>query len=103
MTETTEETTPTLTIAERLELIEKAGWPIAFDGCHKIYFLQDEGRVAEAKKFGYEISPAAELPNFWEASCFLRFVSRWGHHNGDFDHEWNIDQGEEDSDGTTGE
>lgn len=86
---------PGLTVSERLDLIEKSGWPIAYDGCHKLYFLQDEGRVAEARELGYDIHPSTKLRFLYEEdSCGLRFVSRWGHDNADFDHEWNIDQGE---------
>lgn len=81
-----------LTVDQRLELISQSGWPIAWDGCHKLYFLQDEGRVAQARSFEYDIYPSTELPELFASSCGLRFVSRWGYNNGDFGHEWNIEQ-----------
>ena len=84
-----------LTVWERLDLIEKSGWKIAYDGCHKIYFLQDEGRIAEAEKYEYDIYPSSIVKELFDESCSLRFVSRWGYDNDDFMHEWNIRQFEE--------
>lgn len=81
-----------MTIDKRIKLIEKSGWPLAWDGCHKIYFLQDAGREAQAREFEYEIHPSTDLRDLWEDSCSLRFVTRWGYDNDDFDHPWNIDQ-----------
>jgi len=85
-----------LSVDERLDLIEKSGWPIAWDGCHRMYFLQDAGREAEAISFGYDIYPSADIRRMYEISCPLRLVSRWGYDNPDFEHEWNIDQFEDD-------
>lgn len=84
-----------LTVDERIDLIEESGWPIAYDGCHKLYFLQDNMRLAHAKKIGYDIYPSTELRRLYNESCPLRFVSRWGFGNPDFKHEWNIRQFED--------
>jgi hypothetical protein len=84
-----------LTVDERLDLIEKSGWPIAWDGCHKLYFLQDKGRVADARETGYEVFPSTELRRLWKCSCSLRFIYRWGYDNPDFEHKWNIEQFED--------
>ncbi|MFZ2992405.1 MAG: hypothetical protein WA061_01705 [Microgenomates group bacterium] len=81
-----------LTVDDKLDLIEKSGWEIAWDGCHKIYFLQDEGRVAQARGYEYDIYPSSKVRELFENSCGLRFVSRWGYDNPDFMHEWNINQ-----------
>jgi hypothetical protein len=89
-----EEATTQLTLADKLKQIEESGWPLAFDGCHKIYFLQDEGRERQARDFGYDIYPSTDLRKLWDASCFLRFVTRWGYDNDDFAHPLNIEQGE---------
>ena len=90
---------PKMTVEERLDTIEKMGWPIAYDGCHKIYFLEDAGREAQARELEYHIHPASELRELWNSSCGLRFVSRWGYDNDDFDHPLNINQFEnEDTD-----
>jgi len=84
-----------MTVQEKLLAIESAGWPIAFDGCHKLYFLEDKAREENAIASGYEIFPASELTQLYEGSCGLRFVSRWGYDNDDFKHPWNIGQFEE--------
>ena len=84
-----------LTVHERLTLIAESGWPIAWDGCHKIYFLQDEQREAQAKAYGYEVFASDKIKTIYGASCPLRFVFRWGLNNKDFDHSWNIDQDED--------
>jgi hypothetical protein len=86
------------TVGERLTLIAESGWPIAWDGCHKIYFLQDEERQAAAERFGYDIYPSEKVREAYEDSCSLRFVSRWGFDNDDFDHEYNIRQFEDEDD-----
>lgn len=92
MSETSEMTT-----AEKIAAIETSGLKLAWDGCHKIYFLEDEEREREAASFGYEpFFPAAELRELISSSCGLVFVSRWGFDNSDFDHRWNIDQCTED-------
>lgn len=87
---------PELSTAEKIHAIERSEMPIAWDGCHKIYFLQDDGRHAEAVEFGYDIYPPSKLRELITDSCGLVFVSRWGHENGDFDDPLNIDQGTED-------
>jgi hypothetical protein len=87
---------PELTTREKIAALVEAGWPIASDTCHKLYFLQDDERLAQAEEFGYEIHPAGELPELISTSCSLVFVSRWGFDNSDFDHPLNIDQGTED-------
>lgn len=81
-----------LTVKQRIKLITEAGWPIAWDECHKIYFLQDDKRKAQALEYGYSIHPSTELQNIYDKSCELRFISRWGFTNEDFEHEWNVNQ-----------
>lgn len=81
-----------LTTAQKIEAIEESKLPIAFDGCHKIYFLEDDAREAQAREFGYGIFESSEIRQLIAASCPLVFVSRWGFDNDDFDHEWNVDQ-----------
>lgn len=88
--------TTELSTIEKIEAIEESGLPVAFDGCHKIYFLEDDGRRAQAESFGYAIYPAVLIKELIAQSCFLVFVSRWGYDNSDFEHEWNIEQGTED-------
>jgi hypothetical protein len=84
-----------MTTEEKIQAIETSGLPIAFDGCHKIYFLTDDAHAKECAKFGYEpFFPSSELRKLIEQSCGLVFVSKWGHNNDDFAHPWNIQQGE---------
>ena len=92
----------TLTIAQKIEAIEKSEMSLAFDGCHKIYFLQDDERERDAREIGYDIYPCSKLRELLEASCSLVFVNRWGmgstieEANADFAHDLNIEQFDED-------
>lgn len=85
-----------MTTAEKIAAIEGSELPIAWDGCHKTYFLEDDERRAQAESFGYDIYPAAKIRELISSSCGLVFVSRWGFDNDDFDHQWNIRQCTED-------
>ena len=70
---------------DKVEVAVEMARGIAFDGCHKIYVLMDEGQMAEMKGYGYDplfssddLSPAEMLETihtWWNASCGLRFVS----------------------------
>ena len=48
----------------------------AYDGCHKIYLLEDENDYQEAKH-GYDIIPIAYIRHKWNESCGLQFISNW--------------------------
>lgn len=86
-----------MTTAEKIAAIEASGLPIAYDGCHKIYFLTDEERQADCERCGYApFFKSTELSNIIASSCGLVFVSKWGLDNDDFDHPWNIPQFTED-------
>jgi hypothetical protein len=81
-----------LTVDERLDLIEKSGCHIAWDGCHKLYLLPDNATVRSALEAEYDVYPAIQIKDLWESSCSLRFINRWGREDGGWDHEWNIEQ-----------
>lgn len=49
----------------------------AYDGCHKIYIIEDEQDEKEAIEFGYEIHPIDRLEDMYEVSCSLKFISNW--------------------------
>lgn len=49
----------------------------AYDGCHKIYLLENKSEVNEAREYGYNIFPISELKNAYDGSCGLRFISGW--------------------------
>lgn len=50
----------------------------AFDGCHKIYLLENADQEAHAKEIGYDILPISELKDAYDSSCSLKFISNWG-------------------------
>jgi hypothetical protein len=56
----------------------------AFDGCHKIYLLEDGAEEAHARELGYNIYPIDELRQAYEGSCSLRFISNWPLDNDEF-------------------
>lgn len=85
-----------LTTAEKIAAIEESNYSLAWDGCHKIYLLGDAERQHDALATGYRIYSASEIRQVILDSCWLLFVSNWGLADGDWDHEWNIDQGTED-------
>ena len=49
----------------------------AFDGCHKIYILESENDIQEAKDLEYEILPISKVIDAYYESCGLRFISNW--------------------------
>ena len=49
----------------------------AYDGCHKIYLLEDEADKAAAKRAEYDLIPIKSLKKTYAASCALRFISNW--------------------------
>ncbi len=49
----------------------------AYDGCHKIYLIEDEEDKRDALDYGYEIRPIKELKKTFECSCPLRFIHNW--------------------------
>lgn len=48
-----------------------------YDGCHKIYLIEDEEDKRDALDCGYEIRPIKELEKTFEGSCPLRFIHNW--------------------------
>ena len=57
--------------------IEIVGNEFAYEGCHKIYIIEDIDDRLEAIDWGYEILPIEKLPDIWNDSCPLRFISNW--------------------------
>lgn len=48
----------------------------AYDGCHKLYLIEDDEDYQEAK-LGYDIIPIAYIRHKWNESCGLQFISNW--------------------------
>lgn len=57
--------------------IEIIGSKFAYDGCHKIYIIEDEVDEKKALELGYDIFIMDELEDAWNNSCELRFISNW--------------------------
>lgn len=49
----------------------------AYDGCHKIYILEDYSDLDEAKFDGYEIYDIKDLERVYDRSCPLKFINNW--------------------------
>lgn len=49
----------------------------AYDGCHKIYLIEDEADEKTAMEYEYKFFPIEELQKTYENSCSLRFISNW--------------------------
>lgn len=48
----------------------------AWDGCHKIYLVNDMQEAAEMSDMGYELFPIDELEDAYDNSCGLRFIQK---------------------------
>lgn len=49
----------------------------AYDGCHKIYILEDEGDIDQAKEYNYKIYNIDIIEDCYANSCPLRFIQNW--------------------------
>lgn len=56
---------------------EVIGDKFAFDGCHKIYIIEDEIDRKEAEEYDYQIFDLKEIQEKYENSCDLKFISNW--------------------------
>lgn len=53
------------------------GKKFAYDGCHKIYVIEDKKDEKEAIDLCYSILGIKKLPETYYKSCPLRFISNW--------------------------
>ena len=49
----------------------------AYDGCHKIYLLEDAEDMNDAIENDYNIYSIDLLQDCYDNSCSLRFISNW--------------------------
>lgn len=49
----------------------------AYDGCHKIYLIEDTDDLKDAKDIGYDIYDIKLLKETYDDSCSLRFINNW--------------------------
>ena len=61
-----------MSLVQELEITDDR---FAFDGCHKIYIIEDADDEAQFLEYGYDIHPIEDLDKAWEDSCSLRFIS----------------------------
>lgn len=57
--------------------IPVTGNKFAYEGCHKIYVIEDENDEQEAKQLCYKVYPIKDIEACYENSCDLRFISNW--------------------------
>lgn len=58
--------------------VVKGATHFAYDGCHKIYLIRTTTEFADMLGAGYgqdDIFPVSQLPQAWEDSCALKFIS----------------------------
>ena len=56
---------------------ETSAKEFAYDGCHKIYLLEQEQDRDEARDCGYDILPISRLQKTFDSSCGLQFIDNW--------------------------
>lgn len=57
--------------------IELVGDSFAYDGCHKIYIIENEIDRVDAIDSGYDFLPIRMLKETFYNSCDLRFIYNW--------------------------
>ena len=56
---------------------EVIGDKFAYDGCHKIYVIEDEKDREDAEEYDYQIFDLKDIQNVYKNSCELKFISNW--------------------------
>lgn len=79
---------------KKLKKIEASELLLAFDECHKVYFILDERSQREAVAYGYSFYPTYQLRSILDRCCGLVFVRSWSFDPAMPDHPWDIAQGE---------
>ena len=49
----------------------------AYDGCHKIYLIENDNDKKECLETSYEILPISKLKQTYKNSCSLKFINNW--------------------------
>ena len=85
-----------MNVEEKLAAIEaQVDLQIAYDGCHKMYLVENEEQADNAIETGYRLYAATEVRTLWEESCALRFINRWALLDGQWTNEFTIEQFED--------
>ena len=53
------------------------GKQFAYDGCHKMYIIEDSEDLDNALNYNYDILPIEKLEQTYENSCELKFIHNW--------------------------
>jgi len=61
----------------KINSIDVIGEKFAYDGCHKIYILEDEKDAKEALEKKYQIYDLDDIEDTYNNSCDFRFISNW--------------------------
>lgn len=62
----------------KINNVDVLGNRFAFDGCHKIYIIEDDTDYNEAVSYGYNIHNIDELEHIYRhKTCDLVFISNW--------------------------
>ena len=56
---------------------EVLGKEFAYDGCHKIYIIEDNNDKNKALERGYKVYSIEEIESAYNNSCELRYISNW--------------------------
>ena len=62
---------------KRINGIEVVANSFAYDGCHKIYLLNDGDDIVEAEEKGYDIYDIDGIVEAFVYACPLRFINEW--------------------------
>ena len=61
----------------KINNIDVIGNKFAYDGCHKIYIIENDDNLNEALKYGYGIYDISMIEEKYNESCSLRFIQNW--------------------------
>ena len=61
----------------KINNMEVKGKEFAFDGCHKIYIIEDEEDKKNAESIGYNFYDIEDIEKYYNNSCELRFIRNW--------------------------
>ena len=57
--------------------IKIKGMRFAYEGCHKIYVIENDKEAKEAIDIGYNLYSIHELEDVFNKSCSLKFINSW--------------------------
>lgn len=61
----------------KINNVDVIGDKFAYDGCHKIYLIEDQEDEQKSRECGYKILDISQLMKTYEYSCELRFIRNW--------------------------